>query len=36
MAAALVRAEAARMDSDTFVRLSEAGLSRRVLWTSEH
>jgi hypothetical protein len=36
MAAALLRAEAARMDSDTFVRLSEAGLSRRVLWTSEH
>jgi uncharacterized protein YjcR len=36
LAAALVKAEAARMDADTAIRLHQAGLSRRALWPSEN
>ncbi|MBS0272906.1 MAG: hypothetical protein JSR55_00575 [Proteobacteria bacterium] len=36
LAAALVKAEAARMDADTTIRLHQAGLSRRALWPSEN
>jgi hypothetical protein len=35
LAAALVKAEAARMDAGTFMRLREGGLSPRSLWPSE-
>ncbi|HEY8947269.1 MAG TPA: hypothetical protein VIM56_00135 [Rhizomicrobium sp.] len=34
--AALVRADAAWMDAQTFARLRDAGLSPRVLWPSEN
>lgn len=36
MAAALVHAEAARMDAEILSRLADAGLSRRALWLSEN
>lgn len=34
--AALVRAKAARMDAETYIRLRDAGLRARALWPSEN